>query len=285
MISAGTRYPSDATRLGWALYSPDTDDYLASLDEEGFVNALAWCSHPAEAILYPTIPAAEEAAIERISNFSVDNPQRDGIVITEILDTERTLYTEQTADVLAPSVSLLSPSEIGRAHFSGDFAPTAARLGIGTPLVRNTLAKPAFSAHQLSAGAWWVVGKVLPPGDRRLLVAVDLSVQPRQILAAWPVPLSIAPAETGAIATLHALCSAVGNPIAYKGIAGSIIFGERHTGPGEFEEIVGLPTATSGVLQARMGVDPESGDLLLPWVYSIDDDALCALLDPRRRPR
>jgi hypothetical protein len=80
---------------------------------------------------------------------------------------------------------------------------------------------------------------------------------------------------------LQALCMAAGHPMVLRGNRMPVVLGERHPEiPADPSEVVWVEDGRIGVLQVRIGHDPETGEMLIGWAYSIDDDRLIKLLRP-----
>lgn len=58
-----------------------------------------------------------------------------------------------------------------------------------------------------------------------------------------------------------------------------MVLGERHPKiPADLSEVISVENSRIGVLQVRIGRDPQTNEMLIGWAYSIDDDRLMALL-------
>jgi hypothetical protein len=112
-------------------------------------------------------------------------------------------------------------------------------------------------------------------------VIVDRMAERPQIVAAWPIPTSVAGTSPTPMAALRALCIAAGNTMVLRGDRMPVVLGERHPEiPADPSEVISVADSRIGILQVRIGRDPETGEMLIGWAYSIDDDRLMALLRP-----
>ena len=267
-------------RLGYVIYSPDTDEYLASVADAGPVNMLAWCEYPDEALRWENLTGAEAAAHERADAQEAPGNRRYHLQVAELLDNGDRLTARTAAQIVAPRERVLSASELAALGFSDDFRPTAERLGIRVSHVRSVIERPDRITHLPHAGATFYLRKVsgLRP-ERHLLAAVDMGGPRREIIAAWPVPTSIAGPAPLPLATLELLCATVGNPLMFRGGRTNLVLGERHPEvPRDLTTVLSETGSPEGVLQVRVARDPDTGEMLIGWAYNIDDSRLRALL-------
>jgi hypothetical protein len=278
--------PADAApagwRLGYVLFSPDSEEYLASVADAGPMNVLAWCPVPDQALRFESVVEAEEVAHERILHQDEPGNRSFTIVVSELLDNGDQLRTRTAAQVIPSRDRVLSPAEAAALAFSPDFKPTADRLGIRPAHARAVVDRPDFITHHAASSATLYIRRVagVRP-ERHLLVIVDGMAARPQVVAAWPIPVSVAGESPTPMAALRALCVAAGHPMVLRGDQMPVVLGERHPEiPADPSEVVWVEDGRIGVLQVRIGRDPETGEMLIGWAYSIDDDRLMALLRP-----
>lgn len=267
-------------RLGYVLYSPDTDEYLASVADAGPMNMLAWCRAPDEALRWDSIIEAERAAHERVEHQAEPGNRSFSIEISELLDNGDRLLARTAAQVIPSRERILSPADTAALGFSPDFRPHADRLGIRPAHARAVVDRPDFITHHATSATTLYIRRVagIRP-ERHLLVTVDMMAERPQIVAAWPIPVSVGGPSPSPMAALHTLCVAVGNTMVLRGDRMPMVLGERHPKiPADLSEVISVEDSRIGVLQVRIGRDPHTNEMLIGWAYSIDDDRLMALL-------
>ena len=264
------------------LFTPDTEEYLASVADAGDMNVLAWCPVPDQALRFESVVEAEQVAHERILHQDEPENRSFTIVVSELLDNGDQLRTRTAAQVIPSRDRVVSPAEAAALGFSPDFRPTADRLGIRPTHARAVVDRPDFITHHPPSATTFYIRRVagVHPG-RHLLVIVDRMAGRPQIVAAWPIPMSVAGPSPTPMAALRALCIAAGNPMVLRGDRMPVVLGERHPEiPADPSKVISVADSRIGVLQVRIGRDPETGEMLIGWAYSIDDDRLMALLRP-----
>ncbi|HEU4456122.1 MAG TPA: hypothetical protein VFR81_23850 [Longimicrobium sp.] len=246
------------------------------------MNVLAWCPVPDQALRWESIVEAEQVAHERIENQAEPGNRSFSIEVSELLDNGDQLLARTAAQVVPSGDWILSAAERAALGFSPDFRPTAGRLGIRPAHARAVVDRPDRITHHAASAATFYIRRVagVRP-ERHLLVIVDGMAARPQIVAAWPIPVSVAGESPSPVAALHALCIAAGHPMVLRGDRMPVVLGERHPEiPADPTEVVWVEDGRIGVLQVRIGRDPETGEMLIGWAYSIDDDRLMVLLRP-----
>lgn len=244
------------------------------------MNVLAWCPVPDQALRFESVAEAEQVAHERILHQAEPGNRSFTIVVSELLDNGDQLRTRTAAQVIPSRDRVLSPAEAAALGFSPDFRPTADRLGIRPAHARAVIDRPDRITHHAASAATFYIRRVagVRP-ERHLLVIVDGMAARPQIVAAWPIPVSAAGESPSPLEALQALCMAAGHPMVLRGDRMPVVLGERHPEiPADPSEVVWVEDGRIGVLQVRIGRDPETGEMLIGWAYSIDGDRLMALL-------
>lgn len=244
------------------------------------MNVLAWCPVPDEALRWESIVEAEQVAHERVEN-QVEPGNRDfSLEVSELLDNGDQFLARTAAQIVPSGDWILSTGERAALGFSPDFRPTANRLGIRQAHARAVVDRPDRITHHAASAATFYIRRVagVRP-ERHLLVIVDGMAARPQIVAAWPIPVSVAGESPTPMAALRALCVAAGNTMVLRGDRMPVVLSERHSEiPADPSEVVWVEDGKIGVLQVRIGRDPATGEMLIGWAYSIDDDRLVALL-------
>lgn len=246
------------------------------------MNVLAWCPVPDEALRWESIVEAEQVGHECVENQAQPGNRRFSLEVSELLDNGDQLLARKAAQIAVPADWLLSPAERAALGFSADFRPTADRLAIRRAHARAVVDRPDRITHHSASATTFYIRRVagLRP-ERHLLVIVDRRTAPPQIIAAWPIPVSVAGESPSPVAALRALCVAAGNTMVLRGDRMPVVLGERHPEiPADPSEVIWVEDDRIGVLQVRIGRDPDTGEMLVGWAYSIDDDRLVALLRP-----
>jgi hypothetical protein len=267
-------------RLGYVVFSPDRAEYLASVADAGPMNVLAWCPVPDQALRFESVVEAERVVHERVLNQAEPGNRSYSIVVAELLDNGDQLRTRTAMQVIPSRERILSPAATAALGFSADFRPIADRLGIRPAHARAVVDKPDFITHHAASAATLYIRRVagVRP-DRHLLVIVDRMTERPQIVAAWPIPASIAGLSPTPLAALHVLCVTAGHPMLLRGARVPLVLGERHPEiPADPSEVISVADSRIGIQQVRIGRDPETREMLIGWAYSIDDERLMALL-------